>query len=179
MTETIPPNAISGGPQSWRTPPSLLRQISWFLGWPEFRLDAAADKHNAVCKEYYTIEDNGLKQPWVDPTFCNPPHRRCLPWIEKAASEAEVRKVRSCLLVPARTETAYFEAALQWGDVVLMTPRVAYLHPETGVAHAGHSVGSVLCVFGASLDPRNHGTQQRVFYWDRRSRDEMSASEKS
>ena len=86
------------GPQNLRTPPRVYRSLNQKFG--PFKLDAAASKHNALCKNYYTVADNGLKQRWIDPTFCNPPFGKTTLWIKKAGFEWRVCKIRSIVLVP-------------------------------------------------------------------------------
>ena len=78
-----------------------------------FVLDAAASADNAKCKIYLTSAEDGLAQPWLDPTFCNPPYGRDIwHWVDKAKRESE-REIRSVLVIPARVETNW------WHDYVL------------------------------------------------------------
>lgn len=59
-----------------------------------FTLDVAAAPHNAKCDNFYTIEDDGLSQPWGSPdsvfgqrVWCNPPYSDIRSWVEKAHRE--------------------------------------------------------------------------------------------
>lgn len=52
-----------------------------------FTLDAAAAKHNAKAKRYYTRDDDGLAQPWTGRVWCNPPYSDCGAWVRKAWEE--------------------------------------------------------------------------------------------
>ena len=77
-----------------------------------FALDAAATEKSAKCPAYYTPEADGLKRPWgitgEGAVFCNPPYGREIgKWVRKAYEEAQ-RGVTVVLLIPARTDTAYF-----------------------------------------------------------------------
>lgn len=77
-----------------------------------FALDAAATEKNAKCPAYYAPEADGLKRPWgvvgEGAVFCNPPYGRDIgKWVRKAYEEAQ-RGVTIVLLIPARTDTAYF-----------------------------------------------------------------------
>lgn len=77
-----------------------------------FSLDAAATKKSAKCTAYYTPKADGLKRPWGiagdGAVFCNPPYGREIgKWVRKAFEEAQ-RGVTIVLLIPARTDTAYF-----------------------------------------------------------------------
>ena len=77
-----------------------------------FALDAAATEKSAKCPAYYTPEADGLKRPWgivgEGAVFCNPPYGREIgKWVRKAYEEAQ-RGVTIVMLLPARTDTAYF-----------------------------------------------------------------------
>lgn len=76
-----------------------------------FALDAAATKENAKCRMFYTPENDGLKNPWNvggGAVFCNPPYGREIgKWVRKAYEEAQNGQT-VVLLIPARTDTAYF-----------------------------------------------------------------------
>ena len=45
----------------WETPPGLFARLDARYG---FTLDACATPQNAKCPRFYTVEDDGLKQPW-------------------------------------------------------------------------------------------------------------------
>ena len=76
-----------------------------------FVLDAAATEKSAKCRRYYTPAENGLEMPWScggGGVFCNPPYGREIGrWVRKAWEEAK-RGITVVLLIPARTDTAYF-----------------------------------------------------------------------
>jgi phage N-6-adenine-methyltransferase len=61
-----------------------------------FTLDvAAAAPHNAKCERYFTVEDDGLSQPWMsERVWCNPPYSDCGAWVRKAWSEWRGRENR-------------------------------------------------------------------------------------
>lgn len=52
-----------------------------------FTLDVAASPHNAKCRDYFTPDDDGLKQPWDGSVWCNPPYSDCGAWVRKAWDE--------------------------------------------------------------------------------------------
>lgn len=75
-----------------------------------FVLDAAATEKSAKCPKYYTPETNGLSKSWNigGAVFCNPPYGREIgKWVEKAYQEQK-NGVTVVLLIPSRTDTAYF-----------------------------------------------------------------------
>jgi phage N-6-adenine-methyltransferase len=73
-----------------------------------FTLDVAAAPHNAKLPRFYTLEDDGLAQPWTgERVWCNPPYSKIEPWIEKAwTADAEL----VVMLLPAnRTEQGWWQ----------------------------------------------------------------------
>ena len=77
-----------------------------------FTLDAAATSKSAKCPQYYTPETDGIKSPWSiaggGAVFCNPPYGRKIgKWVRKAYEESR-NGTTVVLLIPARTDTAYF-----------------------------------------------------------------------
>lgn len=95
--------------QTWCTPWAFFKEIDTEF---HFDLDAAATERSAKCSNFYTPETDGLSQEWNVPpekaVFCNPPYGRELKfWVQKAYEEAQ-KGTKIVLLIPARTDTAYF-----------------------------------------------------------------------
>jgi phage N-6-adenine-methyltransferase len=78
----------------------------------KFTIDVAAAVHNAKLPRFFTIEDDGLTQPWAgERVWCNPPFSNIRPWVEKAWHETLAGPV--VMLLPAnRTEQGW------WQDLV-------------------------------------------------------------
>lgn len=78
----------------------------------QFTVDAAAAPHNAKCERYWTIDDDGLSQPWTNErVWCNPPYSNLRPWIEKAWEQDFQVAV---LLLPAdRTEQPWWQELVE------------------------------------------------------------------
>lgn len=133
--------------QSWRTPVWLFERLRERF---DFQIDAAADYENALLPLYYDEKLNGLEQPWVSWTFCNPPYKNILPWVKKAIEEAK-RGNASVLLVPARFETEWFRQGHPYAYVEYIYPRVAFVGPKDQPPHA-----SCLMIFSAAsvISPR-------------------------
>ena len=89
----------------WATPPDYFEE--WDREFGPFTLDAAATAENAVCEQFYTIEDDGLSQPWRGRVWCNPPYSQVARWVEKAHEAAE-HGATVVLLVAARTSTIWW-----------------------------------------------------------------------
>ncbi len=54
------------------TPPEVFGPLQDRFG---FTVDAAASAANAKCERFWTVDDDGLAQPWIgERVFCNPPY---------------------------------------------------------------------------------------------------------
>jgi phage N-6-adenine-methyltransferase len=107
---TINPALFSSNSEEWSTPQGLLDELDKEF---HFELDAAATVENAKCKKFWTKEDDGLKQSWAISTknsvWLNPPYSRNLDqWIHKAHTYANTYNIKTVMLLPARTDTAWF-----------------------------------------------------------------------
>lgn len=96
----------SSNSEEWATPQAIFDELDKEY---HFTLDPCATPENAKCKRFFTKEQDGLKQSWHGETvFCNPPYGRAIKdWVKKAHEEA-VKGATVVLLIPARTDTAYF-----------------------------------------------------------------------
>ncbi len=93
---------FSSATDLWETPQKFFDDLNREFN---FETDVCALPQNAKCERYFTPEQDGLKQDWTGVCWCNPPYGRQIgKWVEKAAkSNATV-----VMLVPARTDTAWF-----------------------------------------------------------------------
>ena len=90
----------------WETPQDFFDMLNEEF---HFTLDACAIPENAKCPIYYSPEQDGLSQPWDGVVWCNPPYGRQIGrWVEKAALAALVGGSTVVMLLPARTDTAWF-----------------------------------------------------------------------
>ena len=87
-----------------------------------FTLDPCATAENAKCSKFYTLEDDGLAQDWLNEiVFMNPPYGRQIKhWIKKAFDESLKGAIVVCL-VPARTDTQY------WHDYCMKADEVRFI----------------------------------------------------
>lgn len=111
-----------------RPPPALFRELDKV--W-HFDLDPASTDENALCEQHFTAEDDGLSQDWGGHrVFCNPPYGRQVgQWVEKAAKESRKPNTIVVLLIPSRTDTAYWA---EWvepyaAEISFLRGRVKYL----------------------------------------------------
>lgn len=89
----------TGGSDEWLTPPDLLRALG------PFDLDvcapAAERRPWATATRHFSIEDDGLRQPWEGRVWCNPPYTQSSKWLARLADHEH-----GMALIFARTETS-------------------------------------------------------------------------
>lgn len=128
----------STGKNEWLTPPHILRRLE------PFDLDPCAPVNRPwdTAAHHYTIEDDGLKQPWFGRVFCNPPYDTAL----------IVQFIRRCVehrnaiaLTFARTDTRLFhELVFPNADSILFIKgRLSFYH-VTG--EPGGTAGAPSCL---------------------------------
>lgn len=98
---------FSSNTNEWATPQRFFDELDKEFN---FTLDPCATSENHKCEKYFTIKENGLIQSWENEVvFCNPPYGRQLRlWVRKCYEEHIKHKITIVLLIPARTDTAYF-----------------------------------------------------------------------
>lgn len=103
---TISNALYSSNSDEWETPQALFDALDAEFG---FDMDVAASHENHKKDTYYTIEDDGLAQPWCHTNWCNPPYSQIALWVEKAALE-RLNGNTTVMLIPSRTDTKWFHA---------------------------------------------------------------------
>ncbi len=91
----------------WATPSRTFQELDTEF---HFTLDPCATHENHKCLRYFTKEQNGLVQNWGgQKVFCNPPYGRAIKdWVRKCWEESRKPYTTIVMLIPARTDTAYF-----------------------------------------------------------------------
>jgi len=108
----------------WETPQSLFDELSWIYGG--FTLDPCATPQNAKCTRYFTREDDGLRQRWEGKVFVNPPYGREIDrWVRKAFESSQGGALVVCLL-PARTDTRWWQDYARRGHVWFLRGRLKF-----------------------------------------------------
>ena len=141
---------LSSKSMTWRTPPELFERLDAEY---HFVLDPAATKETAKCCLYYTPEDDGLCQSrnCGGAVFCNPPYGRQVGrWVKKAYEESKKMSDPIVLLIPARTDTAYFhEYILGKAELRFLRGRVRFLR-EDGTPGDAAPFPSMIVVYNAA-----------------------------
>ena len=91
----------------WGTPQYFFDELNKEFG---FDLDPCALPSNAKCDRFFTPEEDGLAQNWGGAkVFCNPPYGKDISkWVRKSYEESKKPNTLVVMLLPARTDTAYF-----------------------------------------------------------------------
>ncbi len=128
----VSPALLTSNNQNWETPPELFDYLHKIYN---FTLDACALPQNAKLPNYFTPEQDGLKQSWAGHmVWVNPPYtvpkQSCKPgckkkycdanghrtgyepgqidWVKKAFEETRNERTSVVMLLPARTDTKIF-----------------------------------------------------------------------
>lgn len=95
----------------WATPQDLFDDLNEEF---QFVLDVCATPQNAKCKNFFTREQDGLRQDWssFETVWCNPPYGRGIgAWVKKCVdhvAEDTSGNNSAVMLLPARTDTRWF-----------------------------------------------------------------------
>jgi hypothetical protein len=108
--------------QDWRTPDEVveLLHVLW-EGGPDIDPCAAPERAHHLAKENFDGRDiftNGLECTWPGRAYVNPPFADLALWAEKCRREHEQRGAEVVLLMPARTDTAYWHQHVATADAV-------------------------------------------------------------
>ena len=91
-----------------------------------FTVDVCATPENAKCANYFTKEQDGLKNLWQGVVWMNPPYgRQIASWMAKAY-ESSKHGAKVVCLVPARTDTRWWHDYAMKGDVEFIKGRLKF-----------------------------------------------------
>jgi hypothetical protein len=130
--------APRGATVEWYTPKSLFDALGL-----TFDLDVASPSPPVpwVPARRFFSQD-GANAPWRGLVWCNPPYGpAAVPFIRRMAEHAN-----GLLLLPARTETRAFQAALEADAVCFLRKRLSFTRSDGFSGHS--SFGSVLFAWG-------------------------------
>jgi phage N-6-adenine-methyltransferase len=107
----------------WSTPQDLFDKL---YAKYNFTCDVCATPENAKCANYFTIDQDGLKQNWGGCCWMNPPYGREIgKWMKKAYESSLVGATVVCL-VPARTDTAWWHDYAMKGEIEFLRGRLKF-----------------------------------------------------
>lgn len=93
----------------WSTPRERWAEWDREFG---FTLDAAATADNALCDQFYTLQDNALEHKWSGVVWCNPPYSQLAAFLAKARESAD-NGATVVMLIPSRTDTKAWHKHVQ------------------------------------------------------------------
>ena len=117
---------FSSKSQEWETPQWLFDKYNDIY---HFDLDVCASHENHKCPEYFTKEQDGLKQSWEGKTcWMNPPYGRGITkWINKAYEEVYNGYCKAVvMLLPGRVDTKYFHETCVIGEIMFLKGRLKF-----------------------------------------------------
>lgn len=114
---------LSSKTGEWEMPQAFFDRLDWKY---HFTLDAAATPENAKCERYFTQENDGLSKSWEwEIVWCNPPYGREIgKWVKKGYEESRYAVV--VMLLPARTDTAWFHDYCTKGKITFVRGRLKF-----------------------------------------------------
>jgi hypothetical protein len=132
----------SGGSDEWLTAPAVLDALG------PFDLDPCAPINRPwpTAATHYTIEDDGLRQPWAGRVWLNPPYAKSGPWLHRLADHGQ-----GTALIFARTETAlWFRHVWPRASALLFIQGRLYFYRTNGTrSRANSGAPSVLVAYGS------------------------------
>ena len=144
---------LSSKKMDWCTPIDFFNELNKEFN---FVLDAAATDETAKCKDYFTPETDGLKQSWKrtdGAVFCNPPYGREIgKWVKKAYEESTKHNTTIVLLIPARTDTAYFHNYIyKRAEIRFIRGRLKFTD-ENGIAGDAAPFPSMVVIYTGGVE---------------------------
>lgn len=126
---------------TWLTPRNIIESLG------EFDLDPCTSLQRPwdTAKHHYTVEDDGLMQPWFGRVWCNPPYGKfATPFMEKMAEHNN-----GIALLFARTETKMFQnLVFPYAKAILFLGWRLKFHKPDGSLAAHSQSPSVLIAYG-------------------------------
>lgn len=120
MTSFAP--LFSAASNYWRTDPAF---VAWLRARFDFTLDAAATDA-LIAPSFISPEQDALLTAWGGRVYVNPPYTYVEDFIDRALTESRHCE-GVCLLVPARTDTAWWQESFShWNRIELIRGRLRF-----------------------------------------------------
>lgn len=139
---------MSNNSNEWATPQAFFDTLNAEF---HFTLDPCSTDLNAKCKKHFTKAENGLLQDWSgERVFCNPPYGSEIgAWCKKAFEESEGGKSLVVMLIPARTDTAYFHDYIyHHAELRFIRGRLKFVPENAEQATTTAPFPSLVAIFG-------------------------------
>ena len=108
----------------WATPQEFFNKYNEIYN---FDIDVCASPENAKCEQYFTEQDNALKQTWKGSCWMNPPYGKnvTIKWMKKAY-ESSLEGATVVCLVPSRTDTVWWHEYAMKGGITFVRGRLKF-----------------------------------------------------
>jgi ParB family chromosome partitioning protein len=141
----------------WYTPAQYIRPVRRLLGTIDLDPASCAEANAVVqATHFYTVEDDGLVQPWYGRVWLNPPYGKTGNksnqeiWSQRLMTEYEAGNVQEAvLLVNAATDTIWFQKVWRY-PICFVAGRIRFWRVE-GVADSP-THGSALVYLGGKIE---------------------------
>lgn len=112
---------MSSAKGEWNTPPEIVERVEQVLGTIDLDPCSNDGKPNVPAIKVYRKKDDGLSRSWTGRVYMNPPYGRGIDeWVQKLDAEFIAGNVTEAIaLVPARTDTDWFEEFRDYGICLL------------------------------------------------------------
>jgi len=102
---------------------------NWLDSLYDFDVDLAASDENALCDNYFTLEQDSLKQDWSKfrRGFLNPPYDKISPWVDKAIEEKKKGFITVMLIPTANGEDHYEKIFDNASDLIYINGRISFI----------------------------------------------------
>ena len=126
---------LTSDSDEWYTPQDIIQRVNDCIG--PIDIDPCSEPWSAEhpfrvpAQHHFTKAMDGLSRPWFGHVFVNPPYGRALPhWVLKtylAHNRGETGE--TILLVPARTDTKWFQYLWEASRVCFVRGRISFESP--------------------------------------------------
>ncbi len=112
----------------WTTPQDFFNKLDHVF---KFDVDVCATAGDEKCPKFFTPEEDGLMQEWIGCCWMNPPYGRGIKlWIEKAVKSVRDNGATVVALVPARTDTIWWQEYCLCEEVFFVKGRLKFGNSE-------------------------------------------------
>lgn len=144
------------GENEWYTPGRYIEAARAVLGCIDLDPASSAIANQTVqAKRFYTIEDDGLTQPWYGNLWMNPPYSQPAIAQFMAKLVAEVRQgtvAQAVCLVNNSSDTSWFQSTFAAADAACFARgRITFVRPD-GTSGASPLQGQAFFYFGPNVD---------------------------
>lgn len=131
----------------WETPQKLFEELNSEF---HFVCDICADENNHKCPVYISKEEDALTRSWAfsGNVFCNPPYgSHTKLFVKKAYEESKKIRGRIVMLLPARTDVAWFHDYV-WSKAEVRFLRGRLAFEKNGVKTDRAPFASMIVIYG-------------------------------